>query len=169
MRKIYPIKPLRQYSSVENLKKVLSRVALYIEVESLLYQIYLNYLLNIYLVFSLIVERFWRNLFICYYQAYSFFLLCLDVFHKECLNDWASQLPPHTAPAGYKCPVCFKPVFPAANLVSPVADHLRENLAVFPWARTGLDLPLVFLFPFYMCIIFFLSGVLYILFPNMCT
>ncbi|XP_071521492.1 zinc finger protein-like 1 homolog [Panulirus ornatus] len=70
-------------------------------------------------------------------------LVCYDLFHKDCLNDWASQLPPHTAPAGYKCPVCFKPVFPAENLVSPVADHLKENLAAFPWARTGLGLPLI--------------------------
>lgn len=66
-----------------------------------------------------------------------------DVFHKECLNQWASQLPPNTAPAGYKCPACSKPVFPASNLVSPVADYLRNTLAAYPWARTGLGLPLV--------------------------
>lgn len=70
-------------------------------------------------------------------------LVCYDVFHKECLNEWASQLPPNTAPAGYKCPVCSQPVFPAANLVSPVADYLRETLAAYPWARTGLGLPLI--------------------------
>ncbi|KAK4295453.1 hypothetical protein Pmani_031974 [Petrolisthes manimaculis] len=70
-------------------------------------------------------------------------LVCYDVFHKDCLITWASRLPPNTAPAGYKCPVCSKPVFPAANLVSPVADCLREALAAYPWARTGLDLPLI--------------------------
>ncbi|KAG7161934.1 zinc finger protein-like 1 homolog [Homarus americanus] len=70
-------------------------------------------------------------------------LVCYDLFHKECLNDWASRLPPDTAPAGYKCPVCSKAVFPPANLVSPIADRLRETLAVLPWARTGLGLPLI--------------------------
>nr|XP_053647276.1 zinc finger protein-like 1 [Cherax quadricarinatus] len=70
-------------------------------------------------------------------------LVCYDLFHKECLNDWASRLPPNTAPAGYKCPVCSKAIFPPPNLVSPIADRLQEALAVFPWARTGLGLPLV--------------------------
>ncbi|XP_045585473.1 zinc finger protein-like 1 homolog [Procambarus clarkii] len=70
-------------------------------------------------------------------------LVCYDLFHKECLNDWASRLPPHTAPAGYKCPVCSEAIFPPANYVSPVAERLRETLAIFPWARTGLGLPLI--------------------------
>ncbi|XP_068243491.1 zinc finger protein-like 1 [Palaemon carinicauda] len=70
-------------------------------------------------------------------------LVCYDVFHMDCLNDWATRLPPNTAPAGYKCPACSSPVFPASNLVSPVADHLREVLSVFPWARAGLWLPLI--------------------------
>lgn len=70
-------------------------------------------------------------------------LVCYDLFHKECLNDWASRLPPNTAPAGYKCPVCSKAIFPPPNLVSPIADRLQEALAVFPWARTGLGLPLI--------------------------
>ncbi|KAK7024358.1 Zinc finger protein-like 1 [Halocaridina rubra] len=70
-------------------------------------------------------------------------LVCYDIFHTDCLNDWASRLPPNTAPAGYKCPACSNPVFPASNLVSPVADRLREALAAFAWARTGLELPLI--------------------------
>nr|XP_027234037.1 zinc finger protein-like 1 [Penaeus vannamei] len=71
-------------------------------------------------------------------------LLCAaDVFHKECLNDWASRMAPNTAPAGYKCPVCSSPVFPAPNLVSPVADRLREMISIYPWAQTGLGLPLI--------------------------
>ncbi|XP_076065711.1 zinc finger protein-like 1 homolog [Oratosquilla oratoria] len=70
-------------------------------------------------------------------------LVCYDVFHKECFNEWASQLPPNTAPAGYKCPACSKPIFPASNLVSPVADAMKEILAPLPWARAGLGLPLI--------------------------
>lgn len=70
-------------------------------------------------------------------------LVCYDVFHKECLNDWASRMAPNTAPAGYKCPVCSSPVFPAPNLVSPVADRLREMISIYPWAQTGLGLPLI--------------------------
>ena len=36
-----------------------------------------------------------------------------------------------TAPAGYTCPCCSSPIFPPDNLVSPVADKLRQILQVF--------------------------------------
>lgn len=82
--------------------------------------------------------------------SYYFCNFCrsTDVFHKECLNDWASRMAPNTAPAGYKCPVCSSPVFPAPNLVSPVADRLRQIISIYPWAQTGLGLPLVSIFYF---------------------
>ncbi|XP_068600918.1 zinc finger protein-like 1 [Brachionichthys hirsutus] len=70
-------------------------------------------------------------------------LVCYDVFHWSCLNDSASRLPLHTAPAGYQCPVCQGPVFPPANLASPIADVLKEQLASVNWARAGLGLPLI--------------------------
>ncbi|XP_068188127.1 zinc finger protein-like 1 [Antennarius striatus] len=70
-------------------------------------------------------------------------LVCYDVFHWACLNDLASRLPLHTAPAGYQCPVCQGPVFPPANLASPIADVLKEQLASVNWARAGLGLPLI--------------------------
>ncbi|TWW74993.1 zinc finger protein-like 1 [Takifugu flavidus] len=70
-------------------------------------------------------------------------LVCYDVFHWHCLNNLASRLPLHTAPAGYQCPVCQGPVFPPPNLASPVADQLREQLSSVNWARAGLGLPLV--------------------------
>jgi hypothetical protein len=41
------------------------------------------------------------------------------------------------------CPSCKVGLFPANNLVSPVADVLREKLAGVNWARAGLGLPLV--------------------------
>jgi hypothetical protein len=59
------------------------------------------------------------------------------------LDQFARQLPATTAPAGYCCPSCKKGLFPATNLVSPVADVLREVLAGVNWARAGLGLPLV--------------------------
>lgn len=71
-------------------------------------------------------------------------LLCFaDVFHWACLDRFSRQLPPTTAPAGYTCPSCRTCLFPASNLVSPVADVLREKLAGVNWARAGLGLPLV--------------------------
>lgn len=70
-------------------------------------------------------------------------LVCYDLFHWSCLNELASQLPPNTAPAGYQCPSCQGPIFPPANLVSPVVSALREKLATVNWARTGLGLPLI--------------------------
>ncbi|XP_078516904.1 zinc finger protein-like 1 [Lissotriton helveticus] len=70
-------------------------------------------------------------------------LVCYDLFHWSCLNEMANQLPENTAPAGYQCPSCQGPVFPPANLVSPVASSLREKLSTVNWARAGLGLPLI--------------------------
>ncbi|XP_044078130.1 zinc finger protein-like 1 isoform X2 [Siniperca chuatsi] len=70
-------------------------------------------------------------------------LVCYDVFHWSCLNNLASQLPLHTAPAGYQCPTCQGPVFPPSNLASPIADVLKEQLSSVNWARAGLGLPLI--------------------------
>ncbi|PNF37651.1 Zinc finger protein-like 1 [Cryptotermes secundus] len=70
-------------------------------------------------------------------------LICYHVYHWACLDQFARQLPPTTAPAGYMCPSCKVGLFPASNLVSPVADVLREKLAGVNWARTGLGLPLL--------------------------
>jgi len=67
----------------------------------------------------------------------------VDVFHWGCLDHYARQLPPNTAPAGYTCPLCKSCVFPANNVVSPVADTLRDLLSKVNWARAGLGLPLV--------------------------
>lgn len=69
-------------------------------------------------------------------------LICYHVYHWACLNDFAYRMPPTTAPAGYTCPSCKVGLFPASNLVSPVADVLREKLAGVNWARAGLGLPL---------------------------
>ncbi|KAJ4447493.1 hypothetical protein ANN_09500 [Periplaneta americana] len=66
-----------------------------------------------------------------------------DVYHWACLDQFSRQLPPTTAPAGYTCPSCKVGLFPANNLVSPVADVLREKLAGVNWARAGLGLPLL--------------------------
>ncbi|EMP25810.1 Zinc finger protein-like 1 [Chelonia mydas] len=66
-----------------------------------------------------------------------------NLFHWSCLNEMANQLPKNTAPAGYQCPSCKGPIFPPANLVSPVASVLREKLSTVNWARAGLGLPLI--------------------------
>ncbi|KAK2170682.1 hypothetical protein LSH36_1g12074 [Paralvinella palmiformis] len=70
-------------------------------------------------------------------------LICYDVFHWSCLDHYARQLPPNTAPAGYTCPICKSGIFPAHNVVSPVADVLRQILIKVNWARVGLGLPLI--------------------------
>lgn len=70
-------------------------------------------------------------------------LTCYDVFHWECLNRYAQQLPKNTAPAGYTCPVCKSGIFPAQNMVSPVIEALKELLSKVNWARAGLGLPLI--------------------------
>ena len=70
-------------------------------------------------------------------------LMCYDVFHWSCINKYAQQLPSNTAPAGYTCPECGTGIFPAQNVVSPVADKLKELLSTVNWARAGLGLPLI--------------------------
>lgn len=70
-------------------------------------------------------------------------LVCYDVFHWDCLNQFASQMPSNTAPAGYSCPTCKHGLFPPANLMSPVAEALRQMLIQVNWARAGLGLPLI--------------------------
>ncbi|VEN60128.1 unnamed protein product [Callosobruchus maculatus] len=70
-------------------------------------------------------------------------LTCYHVFHWSCLDHYARQLPSTTAPRGYTCPSCKSPLFPAPNLISPVADVLKEKLAGVNWARAGLGLPLL--------------------------
>ena len=52
-------------------------------------------------------------------------------------------MPSDTAPAGYTCPTCMECIFPPDNLVSPVADQLRETLKEVNWARAGLGMPLL--------------------------
>uniref|UniRef100_A0A1B6FY38 Zinc finger protein-like 1 homolog n=1 Tax=Cuerna arida TaxID=1464854 RepID=A0A1B6FY38_9HEMI len=70
-------------------------------------------------------------------------LTCYHVFHWACLDQYARKMPATTAPAGYTCPSCKVGIFPPTNLVSQVADVLREKLAGVNWARIGLGLPLL--------------------------
>jgi len=61
-------------------------------------------------------------------------LLCLDMFHPECLDVYANSLPPNTAQAGYVCPTCTKPMLPPANNSGPIAQLIRAAFANSPWA-----------------------------------
>ena len=58
-------------------------------------------------------------------------------------------MPANTAPAGYTCPNCKDPIFPAGNVASPVAEVLRKHLANANWAKAGLGMPLVLWFTDY--------------------
>ncbi|RWS17786.1 zinc finger protein-like 1 [Dinothrombium tinctorium] len=71
-------------------------------------------------------------------------LLCYHVFHWPCLNRYASDMPSNTAPAGYTCPDCHKPIFPPSSAANtPVSLNLRKLLSTVEWARVGLGLPIV--------------------------
>ncbi|XP_077995193.1 zinc finger protein-like 1 homolog [Glandiceps talaboti] len=70
-------------------------------------------------------------------------LICYDIFHWKCLDKYSRELPANTAPAGYTCPSCKNGIFPPNNLVSPVADQLKQLLSQVNWARAGLGLPLI--------------------------
>ncbi|RZC31918.1 zinc finger protein-like 1, partial [Asbolus verrucosus] len=66
-----------------------------------------------------------------------------DSIRLTCYHHFSRQLPPTTAPRGYSCPSCKSALFPPSNLISPVADVLKEKLAGVNWARAGLGLPLL--------------------------
>ncbi|KAI2805503.1 Zinc finger protein-like 1 [Blomia tropicalis] len=67
-------------------------------------------------------------------------LCCYHIFHMECLNNYASQLPSNTAPAGYVCPTCTIPIFTSlsGSVKSPVALALEKSLSGIAWAREGI-------------------------------
>lgn len=65
-------------------------------------------------------------------------LLCLHIYHLECLDRWASQLPAYTAPAGFNCPTCKEAVFPQPNMASPLVNALKTKLQACGWAKAGL-------------------------------
>lgn len=58
-----------------------------------------------------------------------------DVFHWACLNERESALPSNTAPGGHTCPTCYDQIIPPSNLISPVADVLRNRLKKTSWGR----------------------------------
>ncbi|KAF5394801.1 Zinc finger protein like 1 [Paragonimus heterotremus] len=62
-------------------------------------------------------------------------LVCLDVFHRDCLNQLVLSAPPTTAPAGYVCPSCGHPIIPCSNQGGPVAEALRNVLSDVDWAK----------------------------------
>lgn len=70
-------------------------------------------------------------------------LICYHVFHWQCLNKRQSALPANTAPGGHTCPTCSHPIFPPPNLISPVADVVRNRLGQVNWGRNELGLPLL--------------------------
>ncbi|OXU19471.1 hypothetical protein TSAR_003135 [Trichomalopsis sarcophagae] len=70
-------------------------------------------------------------------------LTCYHVYHWACLDAHCRSLPESNNPASYICPTCNVRIIPQPNLVSPVADVLREKLAGVNWARSAQGLPLL--------------------------
>ncbi|CAH8437961.1 unnamed protein product [Heterobilharzia americana] len=66
-------------------------------------------------------------------------LVCLDIFHWDCLNKYVLSLPPTTTPAGFLCPLCGHPIIPQANHGGPVAEALRTCLSEVDWAKGSLN------------------------------
>lgn len=62
-------------------------------------------------------------------------LVCLDLFHKECLDKACNLLPNNTAPGGYTCPTCLAQILPSDVNAGHVAQALRISLSDSIWAK----------------------------------
>eukprot|EP01113_Clastostelium_recurvatum_P034759 TRINITY_DN4758_c0_g1_i1.p1 TRINITY_DN4758_c0_g1~~TRINITY_DN4758_c0_g1_i1.p1 ORF type:complete len:331 (-),score=96.26 TRINITY_DN4758_c0_g1_i1:65-1057(-) len=61
-------------------------------------------------------------------------LLCMDLFHPECIDVYSSSLPPHTAQAGYVCPTCNNTcIIPPASNRDPLAQNIRKAFESSTW------------------------------------
>lgn len=68
-------------------------------------------------------------------------LICYDLFHLPCLDRYVKSLPHNTTPSAYRCPKCNeRDILPPSNMVSPVAQALRQRLMTCSWAKDGSDL-----------------------------
>lgn len=61
-------------------------------------------------------------------------LNCMHMFHPECLDNYAASLPSHTAKAGYLCPTCSTPLFPADES-NPLSQKIMEYIKNASWAK----------------------------------
>eukprot|EP01087_Luapelamoeba_hula_P013331 TRINITY_DN3808_c4_g1_i1.p1 TRINITY_DN3808_c4_g1~~TRINITY_DN3808_c4_g1_i1.p1 ORF type:complete len:251 (+),score=34.69 TRINITY_DN3808_c4_g1_i1:134-886(+) len=60
-------------------------------------------------------------------------LMCLHLFHPECIDVHASSFPPNTAQAGFTCPTCSKPIIPPPSNHSDLARAIQQHLQQAPW------------------------------------
>ncbi|CAG0921402.1 unnamed protein product [Notodromas monacha] len=71
-------------------------------------------------------------------------LICYHVFHQHCLHEMGKQVTAKEgtpSEASFCCPTCGKSLFPPTNMVSPVADNLKDVLMKANWARNIMGLP----------------------------
>lgn len=69
-------------------------------------------------------------------------LMCLDLFHVDCLNKVCNEKPNTTAPAGYTCPVCSMGIIPSEGAGGAVANGVRIAFGNSDWGK-GLIGPVV--------------------------
>lgn len=62
-------------------------------------------------------------------------LTCLDVFHPDCLDNYAASFPAHTALAGYTCPTCAKPIIPSNEALTPLVQGVKDYLQNAVWVQ----------------------------------
>eukprot|EP00271_Cylindrocystis_brebissonii_P010319 TRINITY_DN26495_c0_g1_i1.p1 TRINITY_DN26495_c0_g1~~TRINITY_DN26495_c0_g1_i1.p1 ORF type:complete len:414 (-),score=77.54 TRINITY_DN26495_c0_g1_i1:712-1953(-) len=69
---------------------------------------------------------------------------CLHVFHADCFEKHLSSYPSYTAPAGFTCPNCKRPIWPPKSqkdAASTLYTQLRATLAKTPAAAGVLLAP----------------------------
>ena len=50
----------------------------------------------------------------------------------------ANQLPDTTAPAGYECPMCKKPIIPYSNQAGPLVESVNNKIKQSSWFQRTL-------------------------------
>lgn len=65
-------------------------------------------------------------------------LMCLDLFHTECLDNYCKMKPPNTTAAGHLCPTCNGRILPSPTASGLIVENLRNYFKDAEWARNVL-------------------------------
>ncbi|KAI8915894.1 hypothetical protein EDD86DRAFT_7029 [Gorgonomyces haynaldii] len=63
-------------------------------------------------------------------------LVCLDLFHTDCIKRHLNSLDKTTTSKGFCCPICKIPVMPMQSQTSSIANNVRQVFMNEWWAKS---------------------------------